>query len=165
MSVALHGHCRQVATRGRLRVNVRADVEQHPPSICTQQSLTLPPEAGAKFAQDLLYGSDKWHSTYARLRNSIEGFNGYVKDGAREALDDPERRRVRGVAAQSVFVALLLAAANLRKIATFVQKFVAIEAGTLRRHPRRRTTKAIGDWLPEAPKVEPSSDPDPPMIA
>jgi hypothetical protein len=69
-------------TRGRLRVNVRREVEQHPPSICSQQSLTLPPEAGAKFAQDLLYGSEEWHSTYATLRNSIEGFNGYVKDGA-----------------------------------------------------------------------------------
>jgi hypothetical protein len=126
---------------------------------------SLPPEAGAKFAQDLLYGSDEWHATYATLRNSIEGFNGYVKDGARQALDDPERRRVRGVAAQSVFVALLLAAANLRKIAAFVREQAAIEAGTLRRLPRRRTTKAISDWLSEAPKVEPGSDPDPPMIA
>jgi hypothetical protein len=55
----------------------------------------------------------------------------------------PERRRVRGVAVQSVFVALLLAAANLRKIATFVQEQAAIEAGTLRRFfvfaPRRQS--------------------------
>jgi hypothetical protein len=56
-----------------------------------------------------------------------------LKDGAREVLADPERRRVRGVAAQNVFVALLLAAANLRKIATFVKEQAAIEAGTLRR--------------------------------
>jgi hypothetical protein len=59
--------------RGRLRMKVRRAVEHHPPSICSQQNLTLPPEAGAKFAQDLLYGSDQWHSTYATLRNSIEG--------------------------------------------------------------------------------------------
>lgn len=109
---------------------MRREVEQHPPSICLQQSRALPPEAGAKFAQDLHYGSDEWHATYATLRNSIEGFSGYVKDGAGEALDDPERRRVRGVAAQSVFVALLLAAANAPKIATFVNEQAAIEAGT-----------------------------------
>ena len=101
---------------------------------------------------------------YATLRNSIEGFNGYVKDGAKEALDDPERRRVRGVAAQSVFVALLLAAANLRKIAAFLQETAAIEAGTLRRLPRRRATKAISNWLPEQHKVDSGSDPDPPQL-
>jgi hypothetical protein len=148
-------------TRGRLRVQVRRDVEARPPAICSQESLTVPPGAGAKFAQDLLYGSDEWHSMYATLRNSIEGFNGYVKGGAKEALDDPERRRVRGVAAQSVFVALLLAAANLRKIAAFLQETAAIEAGTLRRLPRRRATKAIRNWLPEQPKAESDSDPDP----
>ena len=41
---------------------------------------------------------------YATLRNSNEGMNGFIKDGAREAIDDPERRRIRGVAAQSVLV-------------------------------------------------------------
>jgi hypothetical protein len=36
------------------------------------------------------------------------------------ALDNPERRRIRGVAAQSVFVAFLLVAANMRKTRTFL---------------------------------------------
>ena len=39
---------------------------------------------------------------------------------AREAIDDPERRRIRGVAAQSVFVAFLFFAANVRKIDEFM---------------------------------------------
>jgi hypothetical protein len=47
------------------------------------------------------------------------------------ALDDPERRRVRGLAAQSVFVGRLLAAANPRKIEPFVQEQAALEDGTL----------------------------------
>jgi hypothetical protein len=79
--------------------------------------------------------------------------NGYVKDGAREALDNPMRRRDRGVAAQSLFVALLLAAANIRKIETFLREQAAVEAGTLRRLPRRRRTRALGAWQPDAPSV------------
>ena len=45
--------------------------------------------------------------------------NGFIKDGAREAIDDAERRRIRGVAAQSVLVAFQLLAANIRKIERF----------------------------------------------
>lgn len=71
----------------------------HPPTICAQQSLTLSPEAGAKFAQDLEHEGDEWHAVYAILRTSIEGMNGYVKDGAHEAIDDVECCRIRGVVA------------------------------------------------------------------
>ncbi len=53
---------------------------------------------------------------YATLRNTIEGLNGYVKDPAHQALAQPARRRVRGIAARSLFTALLLMAANIRKI-------------------------------------------------
>jgi hypothetical protein len=48
--------------------------------------------------------------------------NGFIKDGAREAVGDPERRRIRGVAAQSVLVAFQLFAANMRKIEEFLAK-------------------------------------------
>ena len=50
------------------------------------------------------------------MRNTIEGLNGYAKDPAHQALAQPARRRVRGIAAQSLFTALLLMAANIRKI-------------------------------------------------
>jgi hypothetical protein len=61
----------------------------HHPAICVQQSITLPPEAGAKLAQYLCFGSPEWRERYGTLRNAVEGFNGFVKDGAHEALDDP----------------------------------------------------------------------------
>ncbi len=109
----------------------------------------MPPEAGAKFDQPLLYGSEQWHAAYRTLRSTNEGMNGYLKDGAREALGDPQRRRIRGVAAQSVFVALLLLAANLRKIDRFLVDLAAAAAGTGRRRPRRRRTQALEQWLPE----------------
>lgn len=88
-----------------------------------------------------------------------------MKDGANEALDDPERRRVRGIAAQSVFVAFLFAAANIRKIQMFMKEEAALVAGTLRRLPRRRRTKAIGTWRSAVPTVEPGSDPGAPLTA
>jgi serine/threonine protein kinase HipA of HipAB toxin-antitoxin module len=50
------------------------------------------------------------------LRNTIEGLNGYVKDTAHQALAQPARRRVRGIAACSLFTALLPMAASIRKI-------------------------------------------------
>ncbi len=87
-----------------------------PPKICTQTAITIAPGTGARYRQDLPYGSPAWHAAYATLRNTIEGLNGLIKDPAHEALAQPARRRVRGIAAQSVFTALLLMAANIRKI-------------------------------------------------
>ena len=54
--------------------------------------------------------------------------NGYINDGAHEALDDrapPDR----GVATQSVFVAFLFLATNLRKIETFLKNEEAVAEG------------------------------------
>ena len=39
--------------KARLRIPVTDALALHPPKICSQQSVTLPPEAGAKFAQEL----------------------------------------------------------------------------------------------------------------
>jgi hypothetical protein len=155
----------RLSTRGRPTIPVRSEVAERPPVICAQQSVTVPPEEGAKYRQDLLFGSEEWHDTYATLRNSVDGMNGYVKDGANEALGDPLRRRIRGVAAQSVFVVFLLAAANIRKIEAFVEEEAAVKAGAVRRLPRRRRTRAIGSFVPATAKVEPGSDHDPPESA
>ncbi len=109
-----------------------------PPKVCTQSSITIAPDIGARHRQDLAFGSEEWASTYAAYRNTIEGWNGFVKDPAHEALAAPGRRRVRGIAAQSIFVTLLLMAANFRKIAAFRQMVAEGTAEKLAERARRR---------------------------
>ena len=57
----------------------------NPPPSCSQQSVTIPAEAGAKLRQSLLFASLEWQRTYATLRNTNVGFNCYVKDPVHEA--------------------------------------------------------------------------------
>ncbi len=114
-----------------------------PPKICTQTAVTIAPDVGARFRQDLAYGTKEWASTYASYRNTIEGLNGYVKDPAHEALAAPGRRRVRGIAAQSLFITLLLMASNVRKIAAFRQMVQdGTQARVAERARRRRVSLA-----------------------
>lgn len=149
-------------TRGRLHIQPNASLRALPPPCCTNETVTVPPAAGAKFAQELAYQSPEWRARYGAIRNANEGFHGYVKDPNYEALDNAGRRRVHGVAAQTVFTAFLLMAANVRKVRAFLEG-VAHEAGKLKRLPRRRKTRPLRDWLPSVDKVEPESDPDPPV--
>lgn len=123
-----------------------------PPKVCTQSAVTIAPDIGARHRQDLAFGSPEWADIYATYRNTIEGTNGYVKDTAHEALGQPGRRRVRGIAAQSLFVGLLLMAANFRKIATYRD---LVEGGdgpkVLERARRRRI--GISDYRPPPPRA------------
>jgi hypothetical protein len=117
-----------------------------PPKICTQTAITIAPGTGARYRQYLPYGSPAWHAAYATLRNTIEGLNGLIKDPAHEALAQPGRRRVRGIAAQSVFTALLLIAANIRKIRAW-RALTARSKARITRRARRRAS--LRDYLPD----------------
>jgi hypothetical protein len=150
-------------TAGHIHIMVRSDVQSSPPPSCTQQSITLPPEAGAKYRQELLFGSDQWHLMYSSVRSANEGMNGYIKDTAHEALDDAGRRRLFGTAAQSILTALLLMAANVRKIQAFIANSAALPGSPARR-PRRRRTRSVGTWRPQAPTIS-TIGPDPPPVS
>jgi hypothetical protein len=107
-----------VAAGGRPMITL---TPTHPGRICiNRSSVSFPPTAGAKYAQDLQFGTDEASSLFSSGRNTIEGANAYLKDPNFHALDDSGRRRIRGFAAQYLLVAFLVAAANIRKITTFV---------------------------------------------
>jgi hypothetical protein len=118
-----------------------------PPRICTQTAITIAPGIGARYRQDQPYGSPAWHRSYATLRNTIEGLNGLIKDPAHEALAQPARRRVRGIAVQSIFTALLLMAAGIRKIRAW-RALGAREKARITRRARRRRAR-LRDYLPD----------------
>jgi hypothetical protein len=149
-----------VDAAGKTRIPVTDELRAFPPTICSQNSVTFPPDAGAKYLQPLHYGSDEWAQVYGTLRNTVEGMNGIAKDGAHSALGDPTRRRVRGVAAQSIFAALAFFATNIRKVRSFIRTAIPDTAGVLRKpRPARRKTTPIGAWKPEG--LARSGDPPP----
>jgi len=148
-------------SRGKLRMHPSMDTKANPPKSCTQQSVTLPPDVHIKYRQELAYQGETWQAMYSTLRNGIEGMNGFLKDGSFEALDDPERRRLRGIAGQTVLVAFLVFAANLRKIRSFLDKRAATVTRKVKSRPRRRRTDPIGKWRPHAPSVDPRSQSPP----
>jgi hypothetical protein len=118
-----------------------------PPRICRQTAITIAPGIGARYRQDLPYASPAWHARYATLRNTIEGLNGYVKDPAHQALAQPGRRRVRGIAAQSLFTALLLVAANIRKIRAW--RALTADGKTAIANRARHRRASLPGYLPD----------------
>jgi hypothetical protein len=154
----------------KTRIPVTDVLAAHPPKICSQATITVPPEAGAKYRQPLAHATEEWHDTYATLRSSNEGMHGFIKDGAREAVDNPQRRRIRGVAPQSVLLAFQLMSANIRKITQFLAKRET-EAKKIRKLPTRRKTTSLKTYAPvptmvaAAAALDASADPDPPPTA
>jgi hypothetical protein len=119
------------------------------PSICCQATITVAPDVGARFRQPLTYGTKAWQRTYATLRNTIEGQNGYLKDPAHQSLAAPGRRRVRGLAAQSLFCAILVMAGNVRRLAAWREMQAnGLEQQVVARARRRRTS--LEDYRPDA---------------
>jgi hypothetical protein len=138
---------RQAPTK--TRVQVTDELRTNPPAVCCQNSVTFPPEPGAKYLQPLHYGAPKWRKIYATLRNAVEGANGIAKDGAHAAIGDPTRRRVRGVAAQSIFAALAFMSTNIRMIRSFLREARLDPKGVLRRpRPPRRKAQPLKAWTP-----------------
>lgn len=142
---------------GRPRIVPGKNIDSlHMPKVCAAQTITISTRRGAKYAQspDLTYGTPEHSRIYNALRQSQEGIHGFAKDDAKEALGSSGRRRVQGKAAQSIFAGFILAAANLRKIRTFLREAELDDAGRL--HVRRpEWTRARSENPPGAAPPEP----------
>ncbi|MCW2815651.1 MAG: hypothetical protein JWN84_3106 [Nocardioides sp.] len=131
----------------------------HAPKVCTQETVTVTIEDGAKFRQSMSFASPKQISTYNRLRQGTEGVHGTAKDEAKIALANPGRRRVRGWAAMQVFTAFLLAETATQRIITFIKNAVTDNEGHLYVPRRERTGEhgptgaPPGTALPGAPPI------------
>lgn len=129
-----------------------------PPALCRQCSVTIPPDVGARQRQGLAFADEEWLEVYPTLRNSIEGLNGFAKDTAHEGIGDPRRRRVRGIAAQSVLVAFMLLGANLRRIRSWREAARVDGEGNLSApaHPRRarRRRMSLTDHRPTSEAMD-----------
>ncbi|MGH8997606.1 MAG: hypothetical protein ACRDYB_16540, partial [Acidimicrobiales bacterium] len=84
---------------------------EHPPTCCTQTTITVPPSVNAKTAQRHDYPSKAWRRSYAR-RSAAERSNARIKD---LATIDVARGwcRVMGLAPLSLFLASALVVRNL----------------------------------------------------
>jgi hypothetical protein len=139
-----------------------ADIAGNKPPVCRQETVSVGPLDGAKFRQPLPYGSDEHSDLFNTLRQSQEGMHGFAKDEAHEALGAPGKRRVRGKAAQSIIAAFLLAAANIRKIRTFLTNADEDEDGAVfvprrervRDHARTGLPPGTGHQSPRAPDAD-----------
>jgi hypothetical protein len=150
------------ATAGKTLIPVTAQIRDLPPKCCRQQTLTIPPDAISRYHQAKQYGTPAWHASYALLRNAIEGGNGHLKEASGPAIGDAGRRRIRGIAAQSVFVALGLFGLNLERINSFLMTCVVGEDGVLRTKAKERARQqrrdvALQDYTPTLHTGDPPS--------
>ncbi len=150
------------AVLGKVRCPLRADSialtldhpevlapPEHPPTCCTQVTITVPPSVNAKTAQRHDYPGKAWRRSYAR-RTAVERSNARIKD---PATVDVARGwcRVMGLTPMSLFLACALVVRNLAVADAFEQRRADDErraaAGLsprTRRHRRRTLADLVG---------------------
>ena len=124
---------------------------EHPPTCCTQQTVTVPPEVNAKTAQKHDYASAAWRHSYAR-RTAAERTYSTIKD---PASNDISRGwcRLTGLAPMLVFVTCCIAVRNLRVLAAFEarqREDARRQAAGLPPKSRRRRRKSVNDLVSAA---------------
>jgi hypothetical protein len=153
------------AAAGKLRCPLRPDSlnlgaehpeiltpPEHPPTCCTQQTITVPPSVNAKTAQKHDYPGADWRNSYAR-RSGAERTNATIKDPATTNI----RRgwcRLMGLSAITIFLTCTIVTRNNR----IIDAFEARQADNQRRAAlgqppasRRRRRKTLADLTATPP--------------
>jgi hypothetical protein len=102
------------------RTYVRVDTvtgEVLPP--LTKRTVVIPLEVGLKYGQKYVFKGARWRGLYA-LRNTVESSYSYMKNSATEDLANPQKRQKRGNTFAFLAMAISVASANLRRIATYI---------------------------------------------
>jgi len=113
------------ATAGKIRCMLRPDSmtltrdrpeiltpPEHPPACCTQQTITIPPQADAKTRQKHDYPGPQWRRSYAR-RTSAERAFATIKDPATTTIARGWCRQM-GLVPLTLWTTILLAVRNQR---------------------------------------------------
>ena len=140
---------------GKLKVRIRPsnELKGNPPASCRQNSVTVPPEDGAKLAQELpsplpsTAPSTALYAQFGRRDERLPEGSGLRGSGGGGASPHP------WCGGQSVLVAFQIMAANIRKIAAFLRGVGTTRAGRHRRRRRRRTTSPVSRWRPDGALV------------
>ncbi|MHB8719755.1 MAG: hypothetical protein ACYDAC_12830 [Candidatus Dormibacteria bacterium] len=121
---------------------------EHPPTCCTNQTITIPPAVNAKTAQRHDYPSKAWRRSYAR-RSAAERSNARIKDPATVNVARGWCR-LMGLVPMSLFTLCALVVRNLEVTYAFearrAEERRRLTVGLLPRARRRRRT-AIGDLV------------------
>ena len=124
------------------------EVPEHPPTCCTQQSITVPPAVNAKTRQRHDYPSAAHRASYGR-RSGAERANSRLKDPAGINVDQKGWCKLMGLVPLSLFLACACVVVNFG----LVDAFEAHQADLARRiatpvpRPRRRRRKTLSDLV------------------
>jgi len=149
------------AVRGKLRCPLRPDSmalehtrpevvspPEHPPTCCSQQTITVPASVNAKTAQKHDYPSPEHRRSYAR-RSAAERAYATVKDPASNDISKGWCR-LAGLAPIALFAASVFVARNLRVADAFAARVAEDErraAVGLPPRRRRRRRKSAADLI------------------
>ena len=97
-----------------------ADTEEELPKP-TRATIPIPREVRLKHGQKYVHRGRKWREWYG-LRSTVEGFNSFIKDPLQTDIEDPRTRQARGNTFASLAATLVIVAANVRKIESFLME-------------------------------------------